>query len=74
MVKYKLGLFEAPFVDPGYAEKVVHSEEHKKLALEAAQEGIVLLKNENKILPLNKKHKINCCRRSACRYRRGPDR
>ena len=53
-VKYKLGLFEAPFVDPGYAEKVVHSEEHKKLALEAAQEGIVLLKNENKILPLNK--------------------
>ncbi len=53
-VKYKLGLFESPFVDPDYAEKIVHSEEHRKLALETAREGIVLLKNEKDLLPLNK--------------------
>ncbi|MCK5137443.1 MAG: glycoside hydrolase family 3 C-terminal domain-containing protein [Bacteroidales bacterium] len=53
-VKFKLGLFEDPFVNPDYAEKVVHSEEHQMLALEAAREGIVLLKNENGLLPLSK--------------------
>ncbi len=54
MVKFKLGLFEDPYVDPAQAVAVVHSEEHRKLALEASSEGIVLLKNENNILPLKK--------------------
>jgi beta-glucosidase len=53
-VKFKLGLFENPYVNPDEAVKVVHSEEHQKLALETAREGIVLLKNENNILPLDK--------------------
>ena len=53
-VKYKLGLFENPFVEPDEAVKTVHSDEHQKLALETAREGIVLLKNENNILPLSK--------------------
>lgn len=53
-VKYKLGLFENPYVDPKYAAKIVHSKEHQELALEAAREGIVLLKNENNVLPLSK--------------------
>ncbi|MDD4426154.1 MAG: glycoside hydrolase family 3 C-terminal domain-containing protein, partial [Mariniphaga sp.] len=53
-VKFKLGLFENPYVDPDYATQVVHSEEHQQLALETAREGIVLLKNENNLLPLNK--------------------
>ncbi len=52
--KYRLGLFENPFVDPDYAVKVSHTENHQKLALQAAREGIVLLKNENNILPLDK--------------------
>jgi beta-glucosidase len=53
-VKYKLGLFENPFVDPDFAVKVSHTEESQQLALEAARQGIVLLKNENSILPLKK--------------------
>ncbi len=53
-VKFKLGLFENPYVDPDYAVKVVHSAEHTELALQTAREGIVLLKNDKNILPLKK--------------------
>lgn len=53
-VKFKLGLFEDPYVDPNYADNIVHSREHQQLALETAREGIVLLKNERELLPLNK--------------------
>jgi beta-glucosidase len=53
-VKFKLGLFEDPFVDPGYAVSVVNSEEHKMLALQVEREGIVLLRNEKNNLPLRK--------------------
>ena len=53
--KFRLGLFDNPYVDPDYAEKVNNSEEHKQLALEAARKVIVLLKNENNLLPLNLK-------------------
>jgi beta-glucosidase len=53
-LKFRLGLFEHPYADVDYAEHVVHSKEHQELALRAAREGIVLLKNENNLLPLNK--------------------
>ena len=52
--KFRLGLFEEPYVDPNYAESTVHKKEHQELALKVAREGIVLLKNENKLLPLKK--------------------
>jgi len=52
--KFRLGLFENPFVDASGAEKIVHSTEHQDLALEAARQGIVLLKNESNLLPLRK--------------------
>ncbi len=52
--KFRLGLFENPYVDPDRAERIVHNKEHQDLALEAAREGIVLLKNENNLLPLDK--------------------
>jgi beta-glucosidase-like glycosyl hydrolase/peptidoglycan/xylan/chitin deacetylase (PgdA/CDA1 family) len=52
--KARLGLFENAPVDPERAEKIVHSPDHQKLALEAARQGIVLLKNENHLLPLRK--------------------
>ncbi len=55
--KYRLGLFENPYVDPARAVKVTHTDESRKLALEAAREGIVLLKNEKNILPLKKEIK-----------------
>ncbi len=53
-VKFLLGLFEDPFVDPEYAEKISDCQEHRQLALEAAQKSIVLLKNEGNVLPLTK--------------------
>jgi beta-glucosidase len=53
-VKFRLGLFEHPFAHLAEAERVVHSAEHQQLALQAAREGIVLLKNDHDLLPLKK--------------------
>jgi len=52
--KFRLGLFEKPYVNLQQALNIVHHSDHQQLALEAAREGIVLLKNENNLLPLNK--------------------
>ncbi|HTL56386.1 MAG TPA: glycoside hydrolase family 3 C-terminal domain-containing protein [Candidatus Limnocylindrales bacterium] len=52
--KFRLGLFERPYVDPERAVRVVHQQAHQDLALQAAREGIVLLKNERNLLPLTK--------------------
>lgn len=52
-VKFGLGLFDNPYVGDGAtAEQVVHSEAHQALALEAARQALVLLKNEGALLPL----------------------
>ena len=56
--KFRLGIFENPYVELDKALDIVHHEEHQKLALEAARESIILLKNENNLLPLDKS-KIN---------------
>ncbi len=52
--KFLLGLFDDPYVDPAYAEKITNSPEHQQLALKAARETIILLKNRNHLLPLDK--------------------
>ena len=51
--KFRMGLFENPYVDPDYAERTTNSPEHQKLALKAAQETMVLLKNDGNLLPLD---------------------
>jgi beta-glucosidase len=51
-VKFTLGLFDRPYIDEGLIENV-NSKEHKELALKAAHEAMVLLKNEGDLLPLN---------------------
>jgi len=53
--KFRLGLFDNPYVDPDYAAKTTNSPEHRALALKAAEEEIVLLKNEGHLLPLDLK-------------------
>lgn len=55
-VKFRLGLFDHPYVeDPNESVKIIRSEAHQNIALQAARESIVLLKNENQTLPLKKK-------------------
>ena len=53
-LKFKLGLFDNPYVKSKEAAEVFDLPEHRKLALEAARKSIVLLKNKDNILPLNK--------------------
>jgi beta-glucosidase len=52
--KFLTGLFDDPYVDPAYAEKITNSPEHQQLALKAAHEAIILLKNKGNLLPLDK--------------------
>lgn len=56
-LKFHMGLFDHPFVDERKPEQVVASTEHLELAREVARQSIILLKNENELLPLNKKMK-----------------
>lgn len=54
-VKFHLRLFDNPYKgDPQAADRVVHSAEHRAVALEAARQSIVLLKNQGNLLPLDK--------------------
>ena len=52
-MKFRLGLFDNPYVQPKRAREVCRSTEHKKLAQKVAEEGTVLLKNDG-ILPLSR--------------------
>lgn len=51
--KFLAGLFDDPMVDPAYAEKITNSSAHQKLSLQAAREAIILLKNQDQLLPLD---------------------
>ena len=52
-MKFNLGLFDNPYVQPKRAREVCRSAEHKQLAQKVAEEGTVLLKNDG-ILPLSR--------------------
>jgi beta-glucosidase len=51
--KFRMGLFENPYVDPEKAKAYVGSEVHRPLAKEAALQTITLLKNENNVAPID---------------------
>jgi beta-glucosidase len=54
-VKLKMGLFEHPYVDTMYYEEnLISKEERESIVRNSARESIVLLKNQNKILPIKK--------------------
>lgn len=53
-LKFKMGLFEDPFVDVNRVAENVRNEKHIALARKVAQQSITLLKNENNLLPLRK--------------------
>jgi beta-glucosidase len=50
--KFMAGLFDHPYSNADYAEKITNSPEHQQLALRAAREAIMLLKNQDNVLPL----------------------
>jgi beta-glucosidase len=52
-VKFLLGLFDRPYADPEFLDQV-GSEEHRQLARQAVRESLVLLKNDQQVLPLDK--------------------
>jgi beta-glucosidase len=53
--KFKMGLFDNPYVDPNEAARIVGSDKNRKIALDGAREVITLLKNENNLAPLDLK-------------------
>jgi beta-glucosidase len=56
-VKFELGLFDHPFVDPARKAKVWRSQEHLAVSLKSARESMTLLKNDGHLLPLSKSTK-----------------
>jgi beta-glucosidase len=51
---FSTGLYDNPYVDPAYAEKINDCDAHRHASLEVAGKCMVLLKNENHTLPFNK--------------------
>lgn len=56
-IKFRLGLFENPYVDTNKAS-VMYADAHMKAARQAAVESAILLKNDNNTLPLAESKKI----------------
>ena len=55
-VKFELGLFDSPYVtDIKAADKIVGADKNQDFVLDIQKQSLVLLKNDNNLLPLNKK-------------------
>lgn len=53
-VKFRLGLFDQPYVEnPKASDKLVHTKADKDFSKQINRESLVLLKNENNLLPLD---------------------
>lgn len=53
-LKFELGLFDDPYVDEDAYKDKIRCDRHKEISYKSAQESIVLIKNENNILPLSR--------------------
>ena len=52
-LKVELGLFENPYVDPKFTEENVNQPETQELGLKASRESVVLLRNQDDLLPID---------------------
>jgi beta-glucosidase len=52
--KVRMGLFEHPYFEEAQAEQVLNAPESRQLARRAVQRSVVLLRNKNNVLPLDK--------------------
>ena len=57
-VMFRLGLFENPYLDPCESTRTVGAPEFVEAGLEAQRKSVVLLKNEQNVLPLKKGSRI----------------
>ena len=57
-VKYKAGLFDHPYADPNREKTDILTPENREVARKLAFESLVLLQNNNDVLPLNRKQTI----------------
>lgn len=57
-MKFEMGLFEHPYVEPKAAAREVRSKENVEVALHVAQASVTLLENKHHILPLRKDLKV----------------
>lgn len=78
-VKFTIGLFDHPYIeDVNDTKAVVNSAQHRQVALRAARESLVLLKNDKNVLPLSKQIKSiavigpNADDQTLTQYRYGP--
>ncbi|MCY7293107.1 MAG: glycoside hydrolase family 3 protein, partial [Ferruginibacter sp.] len=55
-VKFRLGLFDNPYVKPELADAIVNNADAKAFTMQASREVLVLLKNQGNLLPLDKKN------------------
>jgi beta-glucosidase len=78
-VKFLVGIFDHPYVaDADATARIVNSAEHQAVALKAARESMVLLKNDHNVLPISKQIASiaivgpNADDDSTAQYRYGP--
>lgn len=57
-LKFRLGLFENPYVDESLARQVAYAPEHLAAAKQSAVESAILLQNTNDVLPLKSAKRI----------------
>lgn len=53
LTKFRAGLFENPYVDPECHKQVLGKSSHNEMALQLAEQCLVMLKNDNATLPLS---------------------